>query len=93
MSASQSPPPGWCSITDNSNYDHNMNLQYSWEVAGYPGHWYEWGNSIVGHSPTLPATSYTFDSVDSMPFDAHSQGWDPLDGSTARPRYAARRAS
>jgi hypothetical protein len=72
---SQHPPSGWCAISDNKNYDHNMNLQYSWQAPNTSGYWYSWGNSVVNHSPTLPATSYTFDPVNYLPGDPASAGW------------------
>jgi len=54
-----------------------MAVQYSFQLPGYPGYWYEFYKSIVSHSPVVPASAYTFDSVDTLPGEAAGDGWTP----------------
>jgi hypothetical protein len=74
---SQHPPVGWCTLSDNKNYDHNMNLQYSWQAPNSTGYWYAWANSVVSYSSRLPAKSYSFDPVSYLPLDPAEAGWSP----------------
>jgi hypothetical protein len=62
-------PAGWCTESDNANYNHYMNLQASFQTSadGDTGYWYTNASSIVAHSAHLPATTYGFDGPSSLP--------------------------
>jgi hypothetical protein len=70
-------PAGWCTESDNANYNHFMNLQVSFQTSadGDTGFWYTNASSIVAHSAYLPATSYGFDGPSSLPSPAHAHGY------------------
>ncbi|MEV6850892.1 hypothetical protein [Actinoplanes sp. NPDC051411] len=72
----QYQPPGFCTLSDNRNYDHNMVLQYSWQAPDTSGYYWVYAKSVVAHSGSLPATSYIFNGVSSLPANPASQGWD-----------------
>jgi hypothetical protein len=38
-----------CVLYDSRNYDHNMVVQASWSLSGYPGYWYFFVHSNVAH--------------------------------------------
>lgn len=67
-------PEGWCTTSDNKSFDHNMLIGVIWGTPGYDLQWDAWATSIVSHSPTVPATAYTFDSADSLPLEAWGGG-------------------
>jgi hypothetical protein len=62
-------PAGWCTESDNANYNHYMNVQVSFQTSadGDTGYWYTNTSSIVAHSDNVPATSYGFDGPSSLP--------------------------
>ena len=69
-------PTGFCNAADSSNYDHNMYGEYSWEIDGVPGFYYMYGRSIVAHSTAVPSSFYDFDSVDTLPGNSYSSGFE-----------------
>jgi hypothetical protein len=70
-------PSGWCTLSDNANYNHYINVQVSFQTSadGDTGFWYTAASSIVAHSATLPATSYSFDGPSSRPNPATFTGY------------------
>jgi hypothetical protein len=70
-------PSGWCTESDTANYNHFMNVQVSFQTSadGDTGFWWTNASSIVAHSASLPATSYTFDGPSSRPSPAIGAGY------------------
>ena len=70
-------PAGWCTESDNANYNHYMNMQVSFQTSadGDTGYWYTNASSIVAHSAHVPATSYGFDGPSSLPGSPVEDGY------------------
>lgn len=70
-------PSGWCTLSDNANYNHYMNVQVSFQTSadGDTGYWYTAASSTIAHSATLPATSYGLDGPSSRPSPAVLVGY------------------
>jgi hypothetical protein len=72
-------PAGWCTESDNANYNHAMNAQVSFQTSadGDTGYWYTNASSIVAATAQLPATSYGFDAPNEFPNPPHANGYEP----------------
>jgi len=68
-------PPNWCTLSDNANYDHNMDLDVQYSVEGESGVGHYNVRSVVSHDPTLPATAYTFDAPNALPLNPANVWW------------------
>ena len=74
-------PSGWCTLSDNEDYNHTINAQVSFQTSadGDTGYWYSNASSIVSHSAAVPASSYSFDGPSSLPNPAVETGYEEGD--------------
>lgn len=69
-------PAGWCTLTDTNYINHNMVNQYSFQVPGIDGYFWMYAKSVVSSTSSVPSSSYTFDSVDTLPGNVADSGYD-----------------
>lgn len=77
---SKSWSPNGYKIYDNTQFDHSLVNQFSWEKTGYQGYWYVYVKSISAHTDVRNSTSalYRFRSPisTSLPSTPYSSGFN-----------------
>ena len=77
---SKSWSPNGYKIYDNTQFDHSVVNQFSWEKTGYEGYWYVYVKSISAHTNVRNSTSalYRFRSPisTSLPATPYSSGFN-----------------
>lgn len=66
--------PSGCVVYDNASWDNEMAVQVSWYEPNYPGRWWCYIKSPVGHSDDKQL--YLFRSDAGLPGDPWSAGYD-----------------
>jgi hypothetical protein len=63
---------------DDTAWDNNSVVEFSWTVPGYPGYWFMWVRSVVSHTTLRNSggnSIYRFGPVNNETQAPHAEGW------------------